>query len=363
MINSISGEKLVSYNNLISRLYCEHDRNKSIHDFLTGLKHFCFFEKGDVYFYKKDDQGKIKFDNFIFSGWGDDLGTYMALYDMDDVLPLIASPQSIVFRTSDIFITSERKKSRYYKEVLAPCNMHYSIEGNLYYEPNGFICGFGLHRSEKQGDFTQEEIEYVKLAKVHLTNIVKEMCEPANSFSHNLKENQSAAPTYNMAIWIFNDDYEVIDVHMNHNERISANKNNIENMLISICSNLCQQHEEKTDSDCIKLNNTCRISFEDQSYYVDVTYESDPNTPGSGRYTCQVYDYTTILENLLMNVKRDKKLTDREFDILKCMVSGMSNKEIANELFIGLPTVKKHMTNIYHKLGIEGRYQLFNSVF
>ena len=41
----------------------------------------------------------------------------------------------------------------------------------------------------------------------------------------------------------------------------------------------------------------------------------------------------------------------------------MSNIEIANELFISLPTVKKHMTNIYHKLDIEGRYQLFNSIF
>ena len=362
MMNNISGEKLVSYNNLIANLYRNHDRNKSIHNFLTGLKNFCFFEKGDVYFYKKDEQGKIKFDNFIFSGWSDDLRTYMALYDIDDVLPLIASPQSIVFRTSDVFITSERKKSRYYKEVLEPCNMHYSIEGNLYYEPNGFICGFGLHRSEKHGDFTQEEIDYVKLAKVHLTNIVKDMCEP-NSFSDKLREHRKVALPYNVAIWIFNDDYEVIDANMNHNERISANKNSIENMLISICSNLLQQHEENADSDSIKLNNTCRISFEGQSYYVDVTYESDPNTPRSGRYTCQVYDYTTILENLLINVKRDKNLTEREFDILKCMFNGMSNIEIANELFISLPTVKKHMTNIYHKLDIEGRYQLFNSIF
>ena len=37
---------------------------------------------------------------------------------------------------------------------------------------------------------------------------------------------------------------------------------------------------------------------------------------------------------------------------------GLSNKEIAIELYISEATVKKHLTNIFQKLGIEGREEI-----
>jgi ATP/maltotriose-dependent transcriptional regulator MalT len=37
---------------------------------------------------------------------------------------------------------------------------------------------------------------------------------------------------------------------------------------------------------------------------------------------------------------------------------GFSNKEIGGELFISLETVKKHLSSIYHKLGVKNRLQL-----
>ncbi len=48
-------------------------------------------------------------------------------------------------------------------------------------------------------------------------------------------------------------------------------------------------------------------------------------------------------------------LTPREIDVLKLMVSGKSNVEIANELTIGLSTVKSHVGHILAKLGVKNR--------
>jgi len=44
-------------------------------------------------------------------------------------------------------------------------------------------------------------------------------------------------------------------------------------------------------------------------------------------------------------------LTPREIEILRLAAKGMSNKGIANVLFLSLRTVKAHLTNIFNKLG------------
>lgn len=51
----------------------------------------------------------------------------------------------------------------------------------------------------------------------------------------------------------------------------------------------------------------------------------------------------------------DAHLTARETDILKLVDRGLSNKEIASQLCICLPTVKNHVHHILEKLGVARR--------
>jgi DNA-binding CsgD family transcriptional regulator len=46
-------------------------------------------------------------------------------------------------------------------------------------------------------------------------------------------------------------------------------------------------------------------------------------------------------------------LSDRETDVLRCLVSGLSNKEIADKLNISIHTVISHRKNISQKTGIK----------
>jgi DNA-binding NarL/FixJ family response regulator len=48
-------------------------------------------------------------------------------------------------------------------------------------------------------------------------------------------------------------------------------------------------------------------------------------------------------------------LSKRELTILRALQSGLSNKQIAKELFLAEQTVKFHLTNIYRKLGVNSR--------
>jgi DNA-binding NarL/FixJ family response regulator len=49
------------------------------------------------------------------------------------------------------------------------------------------------------------------------------------------------------------------------------------------------------------------------------------------------------------------KLTQRENEVLKLIVTGKDNRQIANELDIEEKTVKNHINNIYSKIGAETR--------
>jgi predicted ATPase/DNA-binding CsgD family transcriptional regulator len=48
-------------------------------------------------------------------------------------------------------------------------------------------------------------------------------------------------------------------------------------------------------------------------------------------------------------------LTPRQVEVLGLVAAGMTNAQIAKELFISLRTVETHLTSIYHKLGVTSR--------
>ena len=53
----------------------------------------------------------------------------------------------------------------------------------------------------------------------------------------------------------------------------------------------------------------------------------------------------------------EEELSTREKDVLQCLASGLTNKEIGNKLGIAENTVKNHLKNILAKLHLENRVQ------
>lgn len=55
------------------------------------------------------------------------------------------------------------------------------------------------------------------------------------------------------------------------------------------------------------------------------------------------------------NTEQLASLTSRELHVLELIAAGLTNKEISKQLYVSETTVKKHVSRMMRKLGVEGR--------
>jgi two-component system, NarL family, response regulator len=64
---------------------------------------------------------------------------------------------------------------------------------------------------------------------------------------------------------------------------------------------------------------------------------------------------STIAQRLADRAMSGPSLTEREVEVLRFVAAGLTNKEIASQLFIAEGTVKTHLNSIHEKLGVRDR--------
>ncbi|MDO8634840.1 MAG: response regulator transcription factor [Dehalococcoidia bacterium] len=75
--------------------------------------------------------------------------------------------------------------------------------------------------------------------------------------------------------------------------------------------------------------------------------------------------HPTVMAKLLARAARSfteltpqpgkSELTEREMSVLQLAARGMSNKELAQQLNLAMPTIKSHLVNIFNKMGVASR--------
>lgn len=68
------------------------------------------------------------------------------------------------------------------------------------------------------------------------------------------------------------------------------------------------------------------------------------------------------IKNIKAKYLKQYNLSKRETEILKLLINGSSNNEISEILCISTSTVKKHVYNIFNKIGINSRLELIKFV-
>lgn len=72
---------------------------------------------------------------------------------------------------------------------------------------------------------------------------------------------------------------------------------------------------------------------------------------------------TPLLDERVKEAALLFSLSDREFDVVKEMIAGRGNLEIAENLSVSISTIKKHVYNIFNKAGVNSRTQLLNIIY
>lgn len=65
------------------------------------------------------------------------------------------------------------------------------------------------------------------------------------------------------------------------------------------------------------------------------------------------------LDNFVLNETelQQRNISKRELEVLTLMSKGLSNQEIAEQLFVSLNTIKTHSANLFEKLEVKRRTQ------
>lgn len=77
-----------------------------------------------------------------------------------------------------------------------------------------------------------------------------------------------------------------------------------------------------------------------------------------GEATIESKVASAMFKKMKQEKPKHETLTKREIEVLVLLGEGKSNKDISEELFIGIKTVKTHVSNILSKLELEDRTQV-----
>ena len=88
---------------------------------------------------------------------------------------------------------------------------------------------------------------------------------------------------------------------------------------------------------------------------IDAVYKGE--SPMNGMIAAKVLDYFKLRQKKSAIIY-ESNLTEREKEILRLLMRGLSYKEIASSIFISLETLNSHIKNIYRKLNVHSRSEL-----
>ncbi len=90
-------------------------------------------------------------------------------------------------------------------------------------------------------------------------------------------------------------------------------------------------------------------------------FEQDPGSDNSLLFMISIEEMPPVEVNP-QHLIDSYHLSKREIDVAGLLFSGLKNAQIADKLFISEITVKKHLQNIYSKVGVNNRTSLVNKM-
>lgn len=345
MLDLFNFEKNIDkYNSLLLDMYKGvEDGYTFFQGYLKKLQEVFYFDYGNIVFFRKEEKG-YELDYFCQIGWEKEIEeAYVSTYYAeDDVFPIFGKKTFVVMRSSDMFDDS-RTKTDYYQNFMVPAKFERSLECNIVLPKETNVYGIcSLFRGPEKRDFTDEEKRLLAMIQPHLSQV----CAEIRLTTHASYNNVDNSRYFSFRITID----EKWDV-----KYVSDNFDNIIQRYYS------RGHYLNTIKNELKANVTNKqngyFSIENTPFFVEFSARVAGNDK---EYDCIVYDMSKLIEKRIARICEDKRLTQHETDILVSRLLGKSQNDIAEEMYLSVSGVKKHIGSIYNKMEVSSINQIFD---
>lgn len=262
------------------------------------------------------------------------------------------------------------QSTEYYTDFLKPQKIHHKLIANLVAEQEiyGRIVWM---RSRNSGQFTDQEIRLAKAISPYLAHALahNELRNRVKLKGNILKyiEKQSSVGMIlldeQLRIIYINDKAEEILGDFGSSTAGGSSQAQVPALLLKDCRGIKNSLEgSPIGYMAIPRKRTFKGAHDTRYSISSKAFEQDPGSGNALLFMMSIEELPPPMELNPQHLIDSYHLSKREIDVTALLFSGLKNAQIADKLFISEITVKKHLQNIYDKVGVNNRTSLVNKI-
>jgi DNA-binding CsgD family transcriptional regulator/PAS domain-containing protein len=263
-----------------------------------------------------------------------------------------------------------QQPSEYYTDFLKPQKIHHKLIANLVAEQEIYGRVVWM-RSRNTGLFTNEEVRLAKAISPYLAhalayNDLRERFKLKGKILDYIEKQSS------VGFILVNEELQVVYVNPRAEElfdglKDSATDGSGRKQILSRLVKDCREIKERMKgrpTDFVAIPRKRTVDAGSHNHFA-ATYKAFSHMSGSTNgvlFMVCIEELAPSVDTAPQYLADSYHLSKREVDVAGLLFSGLRNAQIADKLFISEITVKKHLQNIYHKVGVHNRTSLINKM-
>lgn len=285
------------------------------------------------------------------------LNTYIKRYQKKDIITKLLVNHNYKINSDQAVLPNDLHESHAVKGIILKNSTLNSSYSGIYLMLNEKGDGIKILRQKNEGYFTARETQICnylcKVLSAHYKTI-----EENRKFKYEVELFNKNKDNMNFGYMMLSHDFQLLS----YNKLALCYSNDITDsydIKDAIVEFKSIVNEEKNNHLQNNYNNNTVFHKSFTSFIVEIvpTILVNNNNIVETYYMVYIYNKSWFnhMQNKLNFTKEKYNLTNREKEIVSLVSKGLSNKEIADRLFISIYTVKEHMKNISKKMNVSSR--------